>query len=109
VLDEPLAFMAVMLDTASKGAGSLLARVPAPTIARFVAAVRATGRAAGLSGSLGLDDVRRLHALRPDFAGFRGAVCAGPRDGPLDARAVRRLRARFAAHAGAGAGAATTA
>jgi uncharacterized protein (UPF0264 family) len=109
VLSEPVAFAAVMLDTATKGAGSLLDRVAAPTLARFVAAVRATGRAAGLAGSLGFDDVRRLHALRPDFAGFRGALCAGPRDGPLDVRAVRRLRARLAAHAGAGTGATTAA
>ena len=85
------AFPALMLDTADKGAGSLVQRVPRAELAAFVARVRASGRLAGLAGSLRAGDVPALHALGPDFAGFRSAVCDGARAGPLDAARVRAL------------------
>jgi len=105
VLDEVLgsrSFAGVMLDTARKGAGSLLDRVPARELAAFVRAVRASGRLCGIAGSLRAADLPRLLALQPDFAGFRGAACAGARDGPLDAVALRGLRAGLAADPQAG-------
>jgi len=85
------AFPAVMLDTAAKGAGSLLQRVPRGALADFVARVRASGRLAGLAGALRAEDAPALRALGADFAGFRSAVCAGGRAGPLDAARVRAL------------------
>jgi uncharacterized protein (UPF0264 family) len=95
------AFPALMLDTARKGAGSLLARVPLTTLAAFVWAVRSRGMMAGLAGSLRAEDAPALLALAPDFAGFRGAVTRGGRAGRLDGRLVRLLRGRLAAPAGA--------
>jgi uncharacterized protein (UPF0264 family) len=88
------AFPAVMLDTAAKGAGSLVQRLPRTALAAFVARVRASGRRAGLAGALRVEDVPALRALGPDFAGFRSAVCEGGRAGPLDAARVRELARR---------------
>lgn len=100
------AFPALMLDTADKGAGSLLERLPEAALAAFVTTVRRaratpvgpTGSAApagpvgpvrapvmaGLAGALRLADLPALRRLQPDFAGFRSAVCGAGRAGPLD-------------------------
>jgi len=91
------AFPALMLDTEDKHAGSLLQRLARPALAQFVAAVRGSGRLAGLAGALRLGDVLALQALAPDFAGFRSAVCDGDRAGALVAQRVRELRGRLAA------------
>lgn len=93
-------FPGLMIDTAAKGRGSLLQRVPSETLASFVAAVRARGMLAGLAGSLRLDDAPALLGLAPDFAGFRGAVTRGDRAGVLEPQLVRRLRGRLAPGAG---------
>ena len=49
----------------------------------------------GLAGSLRLSDMPALRLLSPGFAGFRSAVCAGPRDSALDAQRVRTLCQRM--------------
>jgi uncharacterized protein (UPF0264 family) len=85
------AFPALMLDTAAKGAGSLLQRVPRAMLSGFVARVRTGGRLAGLAGALRADDVPAIRALGPDFAGFRSAVCAGGRAQALDAVRVGEI------------------
>lgn len=100
-------FAALMLDTADKGAGSLLERLPEAALAAFITTVRqarggsvganvfsgasprsrATVRAplmSGLAGALRLADLPALRRLQPDFAGFRSAVCGTGRAGPLD-------------------------
>jgi uncharacterized protein (UPF0264 family) len=86
-------FTALMLDTRDKPAGSLLERLPPLDLRRFVARVRGAGRRVGLAGALRLADVPRLKALRPDFAGFRTAVCEGERGGPLSVQALEQLLA----------------
>lgn len=94
-LIEPLAaagFAGVMLDTADKRGGSLLNHQSLDELTRFVAAARARGLLTGLAGSLAVDDIRPLAALRPDFLGFRGALCDRGRAGPLSAAACRRVR-----------------
>jgi uncharacterized protein (UPF0264 family) len=95
------AFPALMVDTAEKGRGSLLERVPPATLAAFIAAVRSHGMLAGLAGSLRIVDAPALQVLAPDFAGFRGAVSRGDRTGALAPRLVRELRSRLAPWAGA--------
>ena len=100
VLQRP-GFPALMVDTGDKSGGSLLARLPPPTLAAFVGAVQAHGMLAGLAGSLRADDVPALLALAPDFAGFRGAVTRGGRAGALDAELVRGLGRRLAPATGA--------
>lgn len=99
-------FPALMLDTADKAGGSLLARHPPEALARFVGCVRGAGARAGLAGALRASDVPALRALEPDFAGFRSAVCDGGRAGALQPARVRALAAELGRRAPA-AGAAT--
>lgn len=88
-----LGFPAVMADTADKHAGSLFDRVPEAELQDFVQCAKARGTLVGLAGALRLADLPRLRALKPDFAGFRSAVCAGTRAGELDIERLRALRA----------------
>jgi uncharacterized protein (UPF0264 family) len=89
----------LMVDTADKAAGSLLARIDTTMLARFVATVRAAGPLVGLAGALRADDVAAVRALAPDFAGFRSAVCDGARTGRLSGTKVAALRTRLQAPA----------
>lgn len=86
-------FHGAMLDTAEKGAGRLLTHLAMPALGRFVAAAHAAGLRAGLAGALEAPDIPRLLVLNPDVLGFRGALCAGGRNGPLDPAACARIRA----------------
>lgn len=90
-------FPALMLDTQDKRGGSLLARLDDATLRGFVARCRAAGKLAGLAGALREDDLPRLRGLAPDFAGFRSAVCSGPRTAALDPARVRALREQLVA------------
>ncbi|WP_395698578.1 (5-formylfuran-3-yl)methyl phosphate synthase [Methylocella sp.] len=86
-------FKGAMLDTAVKGRGRLLDHMDVAALAAFVARCRAAGLACGLAGSLEPPDAPRLLPLRPDFLGFRGALCAGgTREGRLDLAAFALIR-----------------
>jgi uncharacterized protein (UPF0264 family) len=76
---------ALMLDTADKRSGSLLQLLGDDLLAPLLQRIRASGALAGLAGALRLEDLPRLRALAPDFAGFRSAVCTGDRRLGLDA------------------------
>lgn len=91
-------FIGIMLDTAGKERGSLRKIMNEDRLAAFLYAVRAHQLAAGLAGSLRLEDIAPLVTLGPDLLGFRGALCAGGRTGELDeARVVAVRRALDAA------------
>lgn len=93
-------FIGVMLDTDDKRRGSLRTVMSEDRIAAFVSLARTHGMATGLAGSLTLDDIAPLAALTPDVLGFRGALCAGGREGHLDEeRVVQVRRALDRAHA----------
>jgi dihydroneopterin aldolase len=86
-------FAGVMIDTARKGAGSLLDHVDLAALEDFVVCARANGLMAGLAGSLEAPDIPRLLLLDPDFLGFRRALCADhDRGGSIDPAAVRLIR-----------------
>ncbi|WP_296584670.1 (5-formylfuran-3-yl)methyl phosphate synthase [Xanthobacter sp.] len=85
-------FHGVMLDTADKAAGGLLAHVPVETLVRFVAAARAEGLLTGLAGSLKMGDIAPLAVLRPHYLGFRGALCAEGRTSALDPLRLAAVR-----------------
>jgi dihydroneopterin aldolase len=95
-LIAPLAeagFAGVMLDTADKSAGRLLARAGIPALSAFAQAAKDRGLFVGLAGGLEAPDVPRLLSLTPDFLGFRGALCAaGKREAGIDLAAVMAIR-----------------
>ena len=83
----------IMLDTADKHAGSLLAHLGASGIAGFVAQARAQGLMVGLAGSLKAAEIPELLTLSPDLLGFRGALCRGGRSASLDPASCATIRA----------------
>lgn len=85
-------FFGVMLDTADKGAGGLRRHLDPVRLAAFVAEARAHGLVSGLAGSLRRADIAPLGRLRPDYLGFRGALCGGDRTAGLDAGAMAAVR-----------------
>ncbi|HEY8428213.1 MAG TPA: (5-formylfuran-3-yl)methyl phosphate synthase [Sandaracinaceae bacterium] len=99
-------FAGAMLDTAAKGRGGLRAHRSDVELGDFVRRARALGLLTGLAGSLGLGDIAPLAALRPDYLGFRTALCRrGVRGDALDPRAFAAVRARLDACSAAEAGA----
>jgi dihydroneopterin aldolase len=85
-------FHGVMLDTADKRAGPLTRHLDLAALDAFVRRARRHAMLAGLAGSLGAADVPLLLPLAPDYLGFRSALAAGSRDGPLDPAAVAAVR-----------------
>lgn len=87
-------FHGAMLDTAVKNGSRLLDHMPPTGIPDFTSSCRQLGLVCGLSGSLEAPDIPRLLPLKPDFLGFRGALCGqSQRTATIDAEAVRHIRA----------------
>jgi len=87
-------FSGVMLDTLDKAGGSLTQVCPLANLRDFVAEAKARGLLCGLAGSLRQADIPLLLNLRPDYLGFRGALCQQhERTAGLDNTAVQTIRA----------------
>ncbi len=87
-------FAGVMLDTAEKSGGGLRRHLDDRALGGFVDGARAAGLLVGLAGSLRLADIAPLLRLRPDYLGFRGALCGqGTRTDALDPAAAAAVRA----------------
>jgi len=86
-------FAGVMLDTAGKSSGSLRTHLPQDMLANFVQVVSDSGLMSGLAGSLRIEDVGPLAALRPDYLGFRGGICSDGRKSSLHPERLRAVRA----------------
>lgn len=83
----------IMLDTAAKEDGSLRAWLEDKQIEAFIRRAQGLGLCAGLAGSLGVDDINPLLCLKPDYLGFRGALCHHrDRIAALDPSLVARVR-----------------
>jgi (5-formylfuran-3-yl)methyl phosphate synthase len=81
-------FAGAMLDTADKRTGGLRCHIEDGALGAFVDDVRRHGMISGLAGSLNLADIPPLLRLRPDYLGFRGALCTAGRGSELDAGRV---------------------
>ena len=86
-----------LLDTFDKSFGhNLLEIASMEAIGDFVSACREWGLFSALAGSLKLEDVPLLLPLRPDYLGFRGALCEGGRSGKLSSRKVLEISSLIA-------------
>jgi dihydroneopterin aldolase len=86
----------VILDTADKRRGSLRQIMTDTALRDIVRAAHGNGLWIGLAGSLAGDDIDPLLPLRPDYLGFRTALCAeGRRETTLDPERLARVRARI--------------
>ncbi|MBS3964407.1 MAG: (5-formylfuran-3-yl)methyl phosphate synthase [Methylomonas sp.] len=89
-------FRGVMLDTMNKVAGSLTQIAGLDWLTEFVGQAQTQGLLTGLAGSLRIDDIARLLPLKPDYLGFRGALCQHhERTATIDPDQVRRIKARI--------------
>lgn len=89
-------FTGVMLDTQNKQSGSLRQIYARERLDEFVSKSRRYGFLCGLAGSLGNEDIAPLLELKPDYLGFRGALCFRQnRVDELDPEAVRRIREKI--------------
>ena len=84
-------FGGVMLDTARKQSGNLSDHVSRVFLLDFVERGHELGMFCGLAGSLHRDDVPRLLPLKPDYLGFRGALCREGRASTIDAILTREV------------------
>lgn len=98
---KSVGFTGVMLDTMDKSKGSLTEVMRPETIGRFVRLAESRRLLCGLAGSLRLADIPELTALRPDYLGFRGALCVGSeRTARLDKESMVRIKQGMATAAG---------
>lgn len=88
-------FAGVMLDTADKNQGRLCSHRSIEELDRFIACARQAGLLNGLAGSLCADDIDVLLKVKPDYLGFRSALCSGARTSSIDRDAVEQIRARI--------------
>jgi uncharacterized protein (UPF0264 family) len=83
---------AFLVDTWGKDGTTLLDWLSPDQLAELLARCRAAGVPVALAGSLGVEQLLRLRALRPDWFAVRGAACRdGLRTQAIDADRVRRL------------------
>ncbi|WP_120799141.1 (5-formylfuran-3-yl)methyl phosphate synthase [Thiocapsa rosea] len=89
----------IMLDTAEKSGKGLLHHMTIAVLQDFVSGARDLGLLTGLAGSLRLEDIPQLRTLRPDYLGFRGALCqADRRVAGLDTERLRAVHAAVQAN-----------
>jgi uncharacterized protein (UPF0264 family) len=86
-------FKGVMLDTMDKAKGALTEVMTPANIEEFVNHAKSRRMLCGLAGSLRLKDIPELTAYRPDYLGFRGALCVRrERTAQLDRQAMVRIK-----------------
>jgi len=88
---------AVLVDTAVKNGRTLLDHWSRDVLAGFIAEARGGGLTSVVGGSLSSANIRSVAELRPDYVAVRGAACAGPRTGTVDAARIRDLQIALAA------------
>jgi uncharacterized protein (UPF0264 family) len=82
----------LLLDTFAKDGSTLLAWLNVANVRRTVERCRTAGVRVALAGSLGVDEIRALLPLRPDWFAVRGAACQGrQRHAMIDTGRVRQL------------------
>lgn len=86
-------FAGVMMDTMDKSRGPLTDILEYSAIERFVEEAKTCNLLCGLAGSLRLDDIPPLLRYRPDYLGFRGALCVRhTRTAELDFKVAARIK-----------------
>ncbi len=85
-----------MLDTAAKGSGSLLSHQSLATLEIFTRRCAELDLLSGLAGSLRCDDIPALLPLKPDYLGFRTALCDQQRrNAGINAEALAQVRSHI--------------
>ena len=85
-------FAGLMLDTADKRSGPLDRHVDLIQTTNWVQATRESGLLCGLAGRLDAETARCFLSARPDYLGFRSALCSrSVRTGPICLKTTLKL------------------
>lgn len=91
-------FKGVMLDTMDKNNGSLSTIMTEHEIEVFITKAKQYRLLCGLAGSLGKQDIPLLTSMKPDYLGFRGALCnQNLRTAPLEKESVIKIKSALKA------------
>ena len=89
-------FKGVMLDTMDKQRGSLTDVMNFETLEKFIKLSKQHHLLCGLAGSLAITDIDSLLTLKPDYLGFRGALCQQQnRVAALNNQAIIEIQKKF--------------
>ena len=92
-------FTGVMLDTMHKTSGRLTELLSHEYLSDFISIAKHYKLLTGLAGSLQRQDIPDLLDLKPDYLGFRGALCQGlQRNNPIDTKQVSTIRELLAGY-----------
>lgn len=90
-------FKGVMLDTMDKKQGALTDVMAPSKIEKFVIQAKSRRMLCGLAGSLSEKDIPELIPYRPDYLGFRGALCEGrERTAQLNSHSITKIKQAIA-------------
>lgn len=91
-------FTGIMLDTMDKNKGSLTTLLANEQLQQFITEANQYNLLCGLAGSLQASDIPQLIQFKPDYLGFRGALCANKsRTAALDKTAVLHIKQQLQA------------
>ena len=83
----------IMLDTKNKSRLNLCSLVELEHIEKFIQLGKSYNLITGLAGSINHNHIDRLLPLRPDYLGFRGALCVKRnRISSIDALSVKKIK-----------------
>ena len=83
----------VMLDTKDKSDKNLCTLLDYHVLDNFVQMAKTYGLLTGLAGSIGHKDIKYLLEIKPDYLGFRGALCSGyDRVKSIDPTQIKKIR-----------------
>ena len=82
-----------MLDTFTKDGRKLFDFIDLEKLRKFVNKTHKNNLIAALAGSLGLEDMKKIHDLGSDIIGFRGAVCSESdrKNGIIEINRVKKI------------------
>ncbi len=84
----------ILLDTYTKGSGSLLTWFTPDELMRWVASAQDAELITAVAGSLTAQNAEAVLAADPDIVGIRGAACEGGRNGQISEARVTAFRSR---------------
>ncbi len=83
----------LMLDTKNKTGENLLSLIKREELDNFVRTAKKYGLITGLAGSLRNEDIALLLDIKPDYLGFRGALCSkNDRVRSIEAKKITKIR-----------------
>ena len=84
----------IMLDTKDKTGKNLCSLLNEETLKEFIETAKKYNLLTGLAGSLRFEDIQPLLDLKPDYLGFRGALCSeNDRVNTINKVQVKKIRA----------------